>query len=73
MALSHSYLLDTNIVVQLLRNDPMVKARLATAPTVFVSVISRGELYFWCAQVESHGRESSAGRRLRLSHAKPRL
>lgn len=46
MAISRSYLLDTNIVVQLLRNDPAVKSRLAVSPSVFVSVISLGELYF---------------------------
>lgn len=40
------YLLDTNIVIALLRGEPAVTARLETATQVFVPSIALGELYY---------------------------
>lgn len=44
--MSGRYLLDSNIVIELLRGDQAVQARLAAQPETFVNVVVLGELYF---------------------------
>jgi tRNA(fMet)-specific endonuclease VapC len=44
--MSGRYLLDSNIVIELLRGDQAVQARLASEPETFVNVVVLGELYF---------------------------
>jgi tRNA(fMet)-specific endonuclease VapC len=44
--MSGRYLLDSNIVIGLLRGDQAVQARLANEPETFVNVVVLGELYF---------------------------
>ena len=40
------FLLDTNIVIALFEDDPLVRERLAARPRVMISVTVLGELYF---------------------------
>ncbi|MDI6890638.1 MAG: type II toxin-antitoxin system VapC family toxin [Thermodesulfovibrionales bacterium] len=40
------YLLDTNIIIAIFAEDPMVHERLVNAAEVFVPCIAIGELYF---------------------------
>ena len=40
------FLLDTNIVIALFKNDSLVTNKLTTAKEVFISNITVGELYF---------------------------
>jgi tRNA(fMet)-specific endonuclease VapC len=40
------YLLDTNVVIELLRGNEGVKTKLASEPEAFVSVVVLGQLYF---------------------------
>lgn len=40
------FLLDTNIVIALLEDDPRVRQRLAACPRVTISATVLGELYF---------------------------
>jgi tRNA(fMet)-specific endonuclease VapC len=44
--MSGKYLLDTNIVIALFKNDPQVTMRLLTATEVFVPLAVLGELYY---------------------------
>ncbi len=44
--MSGRYLLDSNVVIELLRGDQAVQARLAIEPETFVNVVVLGELYF---------------------------
>ena len=43
---SGRFLLDTNIVIALLAEDPAVKQRVAESAEVFASTIVLGELYY---------------------------
>lgn len=43
------YLLDTNIIIALFKEDPGVVARLQAAPEVFLPSIVLGELYYGAA------------------------
>ena len=44
--MSGSVLLDTNILIALFASEPVVLARLAAAPEVFVPAVAIGELYY---------------------------
>jgi tRNA(fMet)-specific endonuclease VapC len=44
--MSGRYLLDTNIIIDLLANEDAIKAELAKAEEAFVSSITIGELFF---------------------------
>jgi tRNA(fMet)-specific endonuclease VapC len=55
------HLLDTNIVVALLNDDPEIKARIGEALEVFLSSVTLGELYFGAAR---SGRPEDNARRI---------
>jgi tRNA(fMet)-specific endonuclease VapC len=46
MQMNGKYLLDTNIIVALFKNDQSVQDQIAATPEVFVPSIALGELYF---------------------------
>ncbi|MCE5266789.1 MAG: type II toxin-antitoxin system VapC family toxin [Planctomycetaceae bacterium] len=41
-----SLLLDTNIVVALFKDDPIIRDRLRQCPAVLISIVVLGELYY---------------------------
>jgi tRNA(fMet)-specific endonuclease VapC len=45
--MSGRFLLDTNIIIDLLANEDAIKAKLVEAEEVFVSSITIGELFYW--------------------------
>ncbi len=53
------FLLDTSVVVALLRGDPAVKQRINTAEEVFISSVVLGELYLG-ARLSSRSAENTA-------------
>lgn len=55
------YLLDTNIVIGLLENEPGLTQAVAAAPIVFLSAVVVGELYFGAAK---SGRSAANRKRL---------
>jgi tRNA(fMet)-specific endonuclease VapC len=44
--MSGRYLLDTNIIIDLLSNEDAVKAKLAGTEEAFISIITIGELFY---------------------------
>ena len=64
-----SYVLDTNVVISLLGNDPGVKAQLETSERVGIPAIVIGELYYGacrsgqvqanCEKIKQLSRESA--------------
>ena len=50
--MSGRFLLDTNVVVALFKDDPVVHERLAQRPMVLVSAIVLGELYYGAQKSE---------------------
>jgi len=83
-----SYVLDTNVVISLLGNDPVVRARLETSERVGIPAIVIGELYYGacrsgqvqanCEKIKQLTRESSvlvcdAGTALHYGEIKEKL
>ena len=83
-----SYVLDTNVVISLLGNDPGVKAQLETSERVGIPAIVIGELYYGacrsgqvqanCEKIKQLTRESSvlvcdAGTALHYGEIKEKL
>jgi tRNA(fMet)-specific endonuclease VapC len=83
-----SYVLDTNVVISLLGNDPAVKGRLETSERVGIPAIVIGELYYGacrsgqvqanCEKIKQLTRESSvldcdAGTALHYGEIKEKL
>lgn len=46
MLVSGKYLLDTNVIIALFADEPVIKNNLAEAEEVFIPSIAIGELYF---------------------------
>ena len=46
MPASGRFVLDTNIVIALLRGDDAVSSNLGRAPEVFIPAVALGELFF---------------------------
>jgi hypothetical protein len=54
------FLLDTNIVVALFKDDPAIRERLSQRPSVLTSVVLLGELYYGAhksARLDKHLRQ----------------
>jgi tRNA(fMet)-specific endonuclease VapC len=59
MVMNGKYLLDTNIVIPFLNDDPWIKQKVRQSPEVFIPVIVIGEL-FYGARKSAHTVENVA-------------